>query len=62
MEITVQITVKSMRIATFKVNGINARLPNLLRWRGWEKASDHAPTWIELTTDGEREPSGRAQR
>jgi exonuclease III len=87
-----------MKIATFNVNGINGRLPVLLRWlaeakpdvvclqelkapdekfpepaireagyravwhgqkswngvsvdrevRGWEKASDHAPTWIEL--------------
>ena len=87
-----------MRIVTYNVNSINARLPNLLRWlsecspdvvclqelkapqdkfpeaairnagygviwhgqkswngvsvdrevRGWEKASDHAPTWIEL--------------
>ncbi len=59
-----------MKIATFNVNGINGRLPVLLRWlaeakpdvvclRVWsrrmligrcavEKASDHAPTWIEL--------------
>jgi exodeoxyribonuclease III len=101
-----------MKIATFNVNGVNGRLPVLLRWleeakpdavclqelkapqdmfwdyfrnaygrdaglridhlllspkiakrlvaggvdrdnRGWEKASDHAPTWIELADDGE---------
>lgn len=28
--------------------------------RGWEKASDHAPTWIEVA--GEKEPAGRAVR
>jgi exonuclease III len=32
-----------MRIATFNINGVNTRLSNLL-----ERASDHAPTWIEL--------------
>jgi exodeoxyribonuclease-3 len=67
-----------LKIYTYNVNGISARLPNFLRWlkdsapdvdhlllnpalagrlsaagvardvRGWEKPSDHAPTWIEL--------------
>jgi exodeoxyribonuclease III len=34
--------------------------------RGWEKASDHAPTWIELADDGEaqsnKSPGRRKKR
>jgi exodeoxyribonuclease-3 len=30
--------------------------------RGWEKASDHAPTWIELGDEAERKPSGGSRR
>jgi exodeoxyribonuclease-3 len=30
--------------------------------RGWEKASDHAPTWIELADEGKRKPSGGGRR
>jgi exodeoxyribonuclease-3 len=31
--------------------------------RGWEKASDHAPTWIELLDEGKRVPaSGKRNR
>ena len=66
-----------MKIATFNINNINRRLPNLLRWlraakpdvvalqelkaadvdrevRGWEKTSDHAPVWIELSEKKKR--------
>ncbi len=30
--------------------------------RGWEKASDHAPTWIEVADDGARPARSRRQR
>jgi exodeoxyribonuclease-3 len=30
--------------------------------RGWEKASDHAPTWIELSIPGKHRKSGPTQR
>ena len=30
--------------------------------RGWEKASDHAPTWIELTDSTAKPPSRKAAR
>jgi exodeoxyribonuclease-3 len=30
--------------------------------RGWEKASDHAPVWIELAEEGERKPCGGSRR
>jgi exodeoxyribonuclease-3 len=30
--------------------------------RGWEKASDHAPTWIELADKEERKPTGGGRR
>ena len=54
----------AMRIATYNVNGINGRLPNLLLSlslagrlvaagvdrdvRARERSSDHAPVWIDL--------------
>ena len=52
-----------MKIATYNVNGVNGRLPTLLspdlasrltatgvdaEFRGRDKASDHAPVWIEI--------------
>jgi exodeoxyribonuclease-3 len=30
--------------------------------RGWEKASDHAPTWIELADKEKRKPTGGGRR
>jgi exodeoxyribonuclease III len=30
--------------------------------RGWDKASDHAPTWIELTDSTAKPPSRKAAR
>jgi hypothetical protein len=30
--------------------------------RGWEKASDHAPTWIELAAPGKRRASRATPR
>jgi exodeoxyribonuclease-3 len=30
--------------------------------RGWEKASDHAPTWIDLADEAQTAPSGRPAR
>jgi exodeoxyribonuclease-3 len=30
--------------------------------RGWEKASDHAPTWVELSIPGKPRKSGPTQR
>jgi exodeoxyribonuclease-3 len=82
-----------VKIATYNVNGVNGRLPNLLSWleaawwrvalridhlllssplakrltaagvdrevRGRERASDDAPTWIELADAATGSPRRR---